>query len=42
MVWEVLKKFINGLVNKVNMVNIKFVVFELFNENLIRGRGLFC
>ncbi|KAK4661953.1 pre-mRNA-splicing factor cwc22 [Podospora pseudopauciseta] len=42
MAWEALKKSINGLVNKVNTANIKFVVPELFNENLIRGRGLFC
>ncbi|KAK0748660.1 hypothetical protein B0T21DRAFT_277344 [Apiosordaria backusii] len=42
MAWEALKKSVNGLVNKVNTANIKFVVPELFNENLIRGRGLFC
>ncbi|KAK4196481.1 putative pre-mRNA-splicing factor cwc-22 [Triangularia verruculosa] len=42
MAWEALKKSINGLVNKINTANIKFVVPELFNENLIRGRGLFC
>ncbi|KAK3375308.1 hypothetical protein B0H63DRAFT_482546 [Podospora didyma] len=42
MAWEALKKSINGLVNKINTGNIKFVVPELFGENLIRGRGLFC
>ncbi|KAK3692870.1 hypothetical protein B0T22DRAFT_448390 [Podospora appendiculata] len=42
MAWEALKKSINGLVNKINTANIKFVVPELFGENLIRGRGLFC
>ncbi|KAF9641651.1 MIF4G-like type 3 [Lasiodiplodia theobromae] len=42
MAWEALKKSINGLINKVNVSNIKFIVPELFNENLIRGRGLFC
>ncbi|KAK4043220.1 hypothetical protein C8A01DRAFT_43859 [Parachaetomium inaequale] len=42
MAWDALKKSINGLVNKVNTANIKFVVPELFGENLIRGRGLFC
>ncbi|SPQ22335.1 d8be2907-28ae-42a9-9fd2-fa5c86dc0b1b [Thermothielavioides terrestris] len=42
MAWDALKKSINGLVNKVNTGNIKFVVPELFGENLIRGRGLFC
>ncbi|KAJ2906859.1 hypothetical protein MKZ38_010357 [Zalerion maritima] len=42
MAWEALKKSINGLINKVNVSNIKFIVPELFNENLMRGRGLFC
>ncbi|KAF2972101.1 hypothetical protein GQX73_g1471 [Xylaria multiplex] len=40
--WDALKKSINGLINKVNTANIKHIVPELFNENLIRGRGLFC
>ncbi|RKF57207.1 Pre-mRNA-splicing factor cwc22 [Golovinomyces cichoracearum] len=42
MAWEALKKSINGLINKVNISNIKHIVPELFGENLIRGRGLFC
>ncbi|KAI7194555.1 Pre-mRNA-splicing factor, partial [Hortaea werneckii] len=42
MAWESLKKSINGLINKVNVSNIKDIVPELFNENLVRGRGLFC
>jgi pre-mRNA-splicing factor CWC22 len=42
MAWEALKKSINGLINKVNVANIKAIVPELFGENLIRGRGLFC
>ncbi|EME49562.1 hypothetical protein DOTSEDRAFT_68367 [Dothistroma septosporum NZE10] len=42
MAWEALKKSINGLINKVNASNIKHIVPELFNENLVRGRGLFC
>lgn len=42
MAWEALKKSINGLVNKVNVSNIKHIIPELFGENLIRGRGLFC
>ncbi|KFH48910.1 Pre-mRNA-splicing factor-like protein [Hapsidospora chrysogenum ATCC 11550] len=42
MAWEALKKGINGLINKVNTGNIKYIVPELFDENLIRGRGLFC
>ncbi|CAE8665991.1 unnamed protein product [Polarella glacialis] len=39
--WEALRKSINGLVNKVNTGNIKNLVEELFQENLVRGRGLF-
>ena len=42
MTWEALKKSINGLINKVNVANIKYIVPELFGENLVRGRGLFC
>ncbi|CCJ29771.1 unnamed protein product [Pneumocystis jirovecii] len=42
MYWEALKKSINGLINKVNTMNIKNIVVELFGENLIRGRGLYC
>ncbi|CAK4028790.1 Pre-mRNA-splicing factor cwc22 [Lecanosticta acicola] len=42
MAWEALKKSINGLINKVNVSNIKHIVPELFIENLVRGRGLFC
>lgn len=42
MAWEALKKSINGLINKVNVANIKSIVPELFAENLVRGRGLFC
>jgi pre-mRNA-splicing factor CWC22 len=38
--WEVLRKSINGIVNKVNVSNISNIVMELFNENLMRGRGL--
>ena len=42
MKWESLRKGINGLVNKVNVANIKEIVPELFRLNLVRGRGLFC
>lgn len=42
MTWEALKKSINGLVNKVSITNIKNIIPELFYENLIRGRGLYC
>ncbi|KAK4736202.1 hypothetical protein R3W88_010463 [Solanum pinnatisectum] len=40
--WIALKKSINGLLNKINKANIKHIIPELFEENLIRGRGLFC
>nr|XP_006814574.1 PREDICTED: pre-mRNA-splicing factor CWC22 homolog [Saccoglossus kowalevskii] len=38
--WEALKKSINGLVNKINISNIVIIVTELFQENIVRGRGL--
>lgn len=40
--WEALRKSLNGLINKVNVSNIKNIIPELFQENLIRGRGLFA
>lgn len=40
--WEALKKSITGIINKVNLGNIKALVPELFEENLVRGRGAFC
>lgn len=38
--WEMLRKSINGVVNKVNTANIQNIILELFNENLLRGKGL--
>ncbi|KAJ8320012.1 hypothetical protein KUTeg_001599 [Tegillarca granosa] len=38
--WEALKKSINGHINKVNVSNLVDVVQELFQENIVRGRGL--
>ncbi len=38
--WEMLRKSINGIVNKVNVSNIQNIIMELFNENLLRGKGL--
>lgn len=35
--WELLKKHINGQVNKVNVSNIVQVVRELLQKNVIRG-----
>ena len=40
--WDALRKSITGIVNRVNVANIKHVVPELLQENLIRGRGLFA
>ena len=40
--WDALRKSINGLVNKVNIANIKDIAPEIIGENLIRGKGLFC
>ncbi|KAL0568745.1 pre-mRNA-splicing factor cwc22 [Marasmius crinis-equi] len=40
--WDALRKSITGIVNRVNITNIKQVVPELFSENLVRGRGLFA
>ena len=42
MTWDALRKSINGLVNKINISNIKFILPEVFSENLVRGRGLLC
>lgn len=38
--WEMLRKSINGIINKVNTSNIQNIILELFNENLLRGKGL--
>lgn len=40
--WDALKKSLNGLVNKISQPNIVNVIPEVFNENLLRGRGLLC
>ncbi|OQR92959.1 nucampholin [Thraustotheca clavata] len=40
MTWDALRKSINGLINKVNVSNIANILPELFQENLVRGRGL--
>ena len=40
--WDALCKSIAGIVNRVNITNIKQIVLELFSENLICGRGLFA
>ena len=40
--WDALRKSITGIVNRVNISNIKQIIPELFGENLVRGRGLFA
>ena len=40
LMWELLRKSINGIINKVNVTNIQNVIIELLNENLLRGKGL--
>lgn len=42
LMWNALKKSINGLINKANTSNLKEICVELFDENLQRGRGLFA
>ncbi len=38
--FELLRKSINQIMNKVNATNIQHVIIELLNENLVRGKGL--
>lgn len=40
--WDALRKSINRLINQVNNENIKVIVQDIFKQNLIRGRGVFC
>lgn len=40
--WEKLRKGLNGIVNKVNVANVKELVPDIFDYNLVRGTGLFC
>jgi pre-mRNA-splicing factor CWC22 len=40
--WEALRKSVQGLINKVNIANIKNITTKLYQVNLIRGRGLFA
>ncbi|KAG1674071.1 Pre-mRNA-splicing factor CWC22 [Nymphon striatum] len=38
--WEALKKSLNGLINKINVSNIKVIIVELCKENIVRGSGV--
>jgi len=40
LMWEMLRKSIVGIINKVNVVNIQHVLIELLNENILRSKGL--
>ncbi|TDH73034.1 hypothetical protein CCR75_007647 [Bremia lactucae] len=38
--WDALRKSLNGIINKVNVANLSNILPELFQENLVRARGL--
>ena len=40
--YETLRRYLFTLVNKANASNLVSVLPELFKENIVRGRGLFC
>ena len=40
LMWEMLRKSIKGIVNKVNTSNIKNNILKLFNENVLKVKGL--
>ena len=40
--WDTLRESITGIVNRVNITNIKNIVPKLSSKNLIRGKGLFA
>ena len=40
MMWEMLRKSINGIINKVNITNLHNIIYEVLNENLFKGKGL--
>jgi pre-mRNA-splicing factor CWC22 len=40
--WELLKKALNGLINKANTINLRSILPEIFKVNIVRGRGIFC
>ena len=40
--FESLRRYLFSLVNKANASNLISVLPELFKENIVRGRGLFC
>lgn len=40
--WIALQKTITGLLNKVDVTNIRDIIPKFFSVNLVRGRSLFC
>ncbi|KAG8380128.1 hypothetical protein BUALT_Bualt07G0161400 [Buddleja alternifolia] len=40
--WEVLERVIDDLIRDVDPGNLKETVAQLFAENIVRGKGLFC
>eukprot|EP01121_Diplochlamys_sp_Union-15-3_P017637 TRINITY_DN6247_c0_g1_i3.p1 TRINITY_DN6247_c0_g1~~TRINITY_DN6247_c0_g1_i3.p1 ORF type:complete len:235 (+),score=43.83 TRINITY_DN6247_c0_g1_i3:52-756(+) len=40
--WDALRKSLTGHINKVSVANIKNIIPEVFQENIVRGRGLLC
>lgn len=40
--WYALEKSINRSIDSVTVQNIKHVIRELFSENMLRGKSLFC
>ena len=33
-------KSIKGIINKASISNIEFIIIELFNQNILKGRGV--
>ena len=33
-------KSIKGIINKASVSNIEFIIIELFNQNILKGRGV--
>ena len=40
--WTMLKKRINGVINRINTSNLQDCTCELLELNIIRGKGVFC
>lgn len=40
--WKAMKKHINGVINRVNQHNVAHCALDLFQVNIVRGRGVLC